>query len=938
MATGWNLFPGTVQAFLKLSLILSFTVYASLKLFDININFKSLMISIKYCRILAFILSVLLGLFSSLYLSAWSKPSVQTQKPLQLVQEGQQLYQGGKFSQAAELWQEAADAYEQVGDKEGVTKSLINKAQALQDLGLAPKACKTLLEAFGVENPDCTSEQVAQLLKILSQQRNSLSLSQAIGLRSLGNVRQRQGILVQSKAILQLSLSIPESSSEASATRLSLGNTEQALGNQIRDRWDYEEITAIIDRKSLEDALGIYQEAFDNYIQAANLKSSPPLAQIQAQLNHFRLLLELQQWWSSQTNRRIASWSRQGESDLIGRAEDFLSALELSLSEDLTTLSSQIESGLTGLPPSHAAGYARINFAHSLMQLQQTDKVKSLLKTALQEARTLKDQRSESYALGYLGQLYAKQGQLAEATNLTQQALMLAQEQDLNGDAREITYLWQSQLGRLRKQQGDNQGAMASYMAAFNTLQSLRNDLNANASDVQFDFLREVKPVYLELADLLLQSDLSEKELNSLILSNPKMSQEKSGAKRSKNPLEFARRVMESLQLAELDNFFQDPCSEETDVIVEIGDIDAQGAVIYPFVLSDRLELIISLPGKPLGQASIAIAETEVNDTLDQLYDYLDNLTVNNSARNILSTSNPDPQELKENLQQILPILSQIYGWLIEPVKAELDNGQIKHLVFVLNGKLQRIPMAALYDGQQYLIEQYGISLIPSLQLINPQKLAQERIKVLAAGVSEQLKVGDTIFPALVNVPKELEEIKEAFPASQKFLNEQFTPATIEIQLQSNFPIVHLATHGQFSSDPEKNFIITGDGNKIGLRELSTLLRAKDNRSLDLLVLSACETATGDERAVLGLAGMAVRSGARSTLATLWPVEDASATQLMGQFYQQLKQGKPKLDALRTAQIKLIDSFRVNPPFKELKALPPHPYYWAPYVLVGNWQ
>jgi CHAT domain-containing protein len=744
--------------------------------------------------------------------------------------------------------------------------------------------------------------------------------------------------LEQSKAVLQLSLSLAGNSPEASGTWLSLGNTERTLGNQIRDRWDYQEITNIIDSQSLKTALGIYQPAFDDYREAATMSASAPLTQIQAQLNHFQLLLELQQWWSNQTNRRIASWSRQEESQLIERAEDFFSSLQLSLSQDLTTLSTQIQSLLPSLPPTHAAIYARLNFAHSLMQLEQTEQVELLLTNALEEARALSDRRSESYALGYLAQLYAPQGQLAEAINLTEQALMLAQEQGLNSDAREITYLWQSQLGSLLKKQGDTQGAIAAYTAAFNTLQSLRNDLNANGSDVQFDFLREVKPVYLELADLLLESELSEKELNSLILSNAQMSQAKSGGKIGKNRLEFARRVMESLQLAELDNFFQDPCSEETDVAVEIDDLDSEAAVIYPFVLSNRLELIISLPGKSLRQAAVPISEPEVNDTLDQLYDYLDNLTANNSARNILSTSNPNPQELKENLEQILPILSQIYGWLIQPFQAELEEEQIKHLVFVLNGRLQRIPVAALYDGQQYLIERYGISLIPSLQLINPQKLAQERIKVLAAGVSEQVTVGDKIFPALVNVPQELEQIEETFPASQKFLNEQFTVTTLQTQLQGNFPIVHLATHGLFSSDPDKNFIITGDGNKIGISELSTLLQARDSENLELLVLSACETATGDERAVLGLAGMAVRSGASSTLATLWPVEDASAAELMGQFYQQLKQGKPKLDALRTAQIKLIDSFKVNPPFEELKSLPPHPYYWAPYVLVGNWQ
>jgi CHAT domain-containing protein len=251
---------------------------------------------------------------------------------------------------------------------------------------------------------------------------------------------------------------------------------------------------------------------------------------------------------------------------------------------------------------------------------------------------------------------------------------------------------------------------------------------------------------------------------------------------------------------------------------------------------------------------------------------------------------------------------------------------------------LQRVPIAALYDGEKYLIEKYSVALVPSLQLISPQKLQRKQLKVLAAGVSEQVKIQGEFFAALVNVPKELEQIKQTFPDSQKLLNQEFTAKTIQKKLKLNFPVVHLATHGLFSSNPQRNFIITGDGQSISIEELSNLLK-ETGTTVELLVLSACETATGDERAVLGLAGMAVRSGARSTLATLWPVGDTSTALFMGQFYQKLKQpGSKQIDAFRTAQLSLLESLKLNPPFPELQNLPPHPYYWAPYVLVGNWQ
>jgi CHAT domain-containing protein/predicted negative regulator of RcsB-dependent stress response len=911
------------------------------------------MIVRRYHRIIVFILLVLFGLGSALSISAWSQASIAeapylsytgkvhnfSTHALKLARDGQKLYDAGKFDEAAKLWEQAAEAYGQMGDREGVSKSLINRSQALQDLGLYPKACQTLLQAFAVNSPSCSQEQIDSFLSNISLPGNSLSQTQAVGLRSLGEVLRRQGLLQQSKKVLQLSLSVLKESPEYSAVLLSLGNTERALGMQTRDRWDYEVVTDIIDRKSQTAALEPFQPALNDYLQAAKLTSVSPISKIQAQLNHFKLLLEIQKWWEEQTNRRIATWLKFDESQLIQRAKDFLSRLEIKLSQDLQDLQTRVESTITTLPPNRAAIYAQINFAQSLMQHRQTDKAEPILNIALEHALRLKDRQAQTYALGYLGRLYHQKGQLNQAIAMTRQALILVEGQNITKDVREISYLWQSQLGSLLREKGDTKEAIAAYTAAFNTLQALRSDLNANNRDVQFDFLQEVKPVYLELTDLLLKSKLSPSELNTIVVSNSSIRQEKVAVNKPKSRLELARRVIESLQLAELDNFFQDPCSQETNVVVQIDDIDPQAAVIYPIILKDRLEVILSLPGKSLQEVAIPSSEKEVNDLLDGIYDNLDNVTVNTSARNILSTSNPDPQELKENLQRTLPIFTKLYSWLIKPFETELNANKIQNLVFVLNGPLQRVPMAALYDGKKYLIEKYGVALVPSLQLVDSKLLKQKQRKVLAAGVSEQIKVRQEIFPALPNVPKELNEIKEAFPSSRELLNQEFTIKTIQDQLKFNFSIVHLATHGLFSSNPEKNFIITGDGKSISISELSTLLFREADKSLELLVLSACETATGDERAVLGLAGVAVRSGARSTLATLWPVGDASTAEVMGKFYQDLKQpGEKKLDALRVAQLSLIEGLKTKPPFEEMRALPPHPYYWASYVLVGNWQ
>jgi CHAT domain-containing protein len=878
-------------------------------------------------RIVIFVLLAVMGATIAIA-PVWANSP---ERALALAREGQQHYNAGQFDRAVQSWQAAADVFEQAGDREGMTKSLVNQAQALQELGLNPQACKTLLRVFAVA-PDCSSQQVDRAIATLS--KSTSSSTQAIGLRSLGEVRRRQGFLAQSETILKLALVATKDTPQEGATLLSLGNVGRALGNQTRDRWDYQEISETIDRQSLQVALAPYERAFESYMQAGSL-TIDSLSPLQAKLNHFRLLLEIQDWWRGEIDRRLASWSRLGEEGLSDRALVFKAELAFKLKEQENRLQSQIESSLATLPLSSAAVDARINYAQSLMQGRQRQRVAPLLETALQQARSLQDKRAETYALGYLGSLYYQERQLARATDFTRQALALAQQQNVNGDARESVYLWQSQLGSILKEGGQTQEAIAAYAGAVKTLQSLRSDINANGRDVQFDFLREVKPVYLELVDLLLRADVSQvEELDSLNFSNTRDRQSET---RSRSRLELAREAIEALQLAELDNFFQDPCSEEADVAVRVDDIDPRAAVIYPIVLKDRLEVILSLPNRPLQAATAAVSEQQVNDTLDRLYDALNNVTANDSARNIFATANPDPIELKENLQQLLPIFEEIYGWLVRPFESELTANKIENLVFVTNGRLQKVPMAALYDGKQYAIEKYGVAIVASLQLLDYQKVDERSQKVLAAGVSEQIQVKDEFFPALASVPQELKQIVATFPASQALLNREFTLSSLQKRLQDNFSIVHLATHGLFSSNPQNNFIITGDGDRISIDRLTTLLR-EDSQAIELLVLSACETATGDERAVLGLAGVAIRSGARSTLASLWAVEDASTAELMGHFYEALERSPKKVSALKSAQLSLLNSLKNRPIFQELKDLPPHPYLWSPFVLVGNWQ
>jgi CHAT domain-containing protein len=288
-------------------------------------------------------------------------------------------------------------------------------------------------------------------------------------------------------------------------------------------------------------------------------------------------------------------------------------------------------------------------------------------------------------------------------------------------------------------------------------------------------------------------------------------------------------------------------------------------------------------------------------------------------------------EELQRNL--VLPYTSEkeikslsqaVYNWLIQPAETALTQSGVETLVFVLDGPLRNIPMAALYDGEQYLAEKYSIALAPGLQLVDPKPLAQRQLKALTAGLTKS----SGNFAPLEFVEQELEQIKSEIP-TEELRDREFTRENLNKKLESfPVPVVHIATHGQFSSQASETFIVAWKDEQIKVKQLGDLLRARDQSqpdSLELLVLSACETAAGDKRATLGLAGAAVRAGARSTLASLWLVDDESTALLMSRFYQELKSGVTKAEALRRAQQSL------------LQGKYQHPRFWAAFVLLGNW-
>ncbi|BAY37774.1 hypothetical protein NIES2111_21150 [Nostoc sp. NIES-2111] len=832
-------------------------------------------------RIGVFFLSVLLSVSLTLILQ-WHQVQASSTPHSQLIEQGRELYQAQRYTEAVNIWQTALKAETNVLSQAMVLNYL---SLAYQELGQWQQANQTINSSLDLIRK---SAQIKPAKLILAQALNtqgSLQLAQGKAQEALntwqqataiytasGNVQGRIGSLInQAQAQQALGLYLqarktlaqveqvleqqPDKQLQTTGLR-SLGNIFRlvgALDDSQRILQRSREIASNISKHELSQTLislgntayaqGNKETALKYYEQAAAI-ATIPITQIQAQINQLNLLIA----------------TGQGQK--------------------AANLATQVQQSLTNLSPNRTTIYASINLAKSLMQVsKQPEPSAKLLATAARQSKSLGDRQAESYALGYLGGMYEQTQQWSNAQQLTQQALQLAQA--IN--APEIAYQWQWQLGRILKAQGAIKPATAAYEVAFTTLKSLRSDLVAINSDIQFSFREAVEPVYREYVALLL---------------NPGVSLEP-----TQQQLKLARQVIESLQLAELDNFFRSACLQGQIVPVEqIQQSDA--ALIYPIILPDRLEVILSLPQQTLRHYATKISQNEVEQTIEQLRQNLEK-----------PYTTPEGKTLS----------AKVYDWLIRPIETQLSQTQVNTLVFVLDGSLRNVPMAALYDGKQYLVEQYSIALTPGLELLGPRPLRQSQLKTLVAGLTEA-RHG---FNSLPNVDDELKAVESEVP-SQVLLNQTFTSSALQKQIDSiPFSIVHLATHGQFSSNVEETFVLAWD-KPVKVNELKELLRSRNQTTsepIELLVLSACETAEGDKRAALGLAGIAIQAGARSTLASLWSLDDESGARLVSQFYKELATKQvTKAEALRQAQLSLLK----DPDYR-------HPIHWASYVLLGNW-
>lgn len=785
----------------------------------------------------------------------------------------------GETSTAMTYWEQTVTLHRQLGNGQQVGRILTEQAQAYSDLGQPRQAISLLCS---LDNPEetCSANSALHIARTYQDLP-----TEAAALGSLGEAYRLMGNYNLAISVLQNGLKIADKT-EDSVYRAAVLNS---LGNAYANRAQvqYRRANSAIQRGDRRGAERLRQIALQNNSQA---------------LNAYQQSLSL----------------AQRQNDLVGQTKAVMNAIPAYYrAESLkaaTQARQQAETLLSNLPASRLKVYAAIDLSHLLEPIPPLNEglsrirclkpdlqpgAEQLLNQAIATARQIDDRRAESFALGELGHLYECRQDHAQALELSRQA-QLAAEQDQQ--SKDSLYLWQWQIGRILRKQGKVEQAITAYEQAIATLETIRSDILTANRDIQFDFRDTVEPVYRELIALKLSQE------------QPIQVSQKSVEPQNSKNLNTVLNTADSLKLAELQNYFGNDC-----IITAVNTPDNAAsttqatAIFNTIILDDKTAVIVSLPD---GRKKFTWIEIDRQSLTEQINEFRRGLERFRVAF--------DPTAAQK-----------IYDWLIRPFAEDLQQAQVKTLVFVQDGILRTVPMAALHDGKQFLIQRYAIAATPSLSLTDPGAVDRDTFRVLAMGLTEATVIDGQAYQALNNVSKEISEVRQQIPGSKQLLNEEFTRDRLQQEIsQTIYSIIHIATHGQFGTDPEETFIVTGNQQKLTLNELDEVIRrfTRNIEPLELLTLTACETAAGDDRAALGLAGVAVQAGAKSALASLWRIDDAATAQIAIDFYSNLRQPTlSKAEALRAAQIALIEGATIG------DRQYTHPAYWSPFILVGNW-
>lgn len=542
------------------------------------------------------------------------------------------------------------------------------------------------------------------------------------------------------------------------------------------------------------------------------------------------------------------------------------------------------------LPDSDAKAVLLFNLAEQEQSLADSQpelagaarvRAAELFAECLAVADATSSDRMASYALGGLAAVHEAAGRPDSALSLSRRALARAGRVG----ADDALPRWHAQVARLLAQAGETEAAIDAYERALAGLQGLQRRLRRSgaARDPQLD--ADFRRVHATLMDLLLRRAENAPDADAQAL------------------LRRVRDHVEGRKADELRDYFRDDCVDTLQARLEpVESLSATALIVYPIPLEERTALLVGRPSGRLVQYAAPVGRARLGEEARALRGRLE----------------------ESGSRRYLPHAQQLYQWLVAPLEAELHASEVETLVFVPDLTLLSIPMGALHDGQRFLVERFALAITPGLELTDPEPMDPAKLRALLAGLREG--VGD--FAALPGVAEEIRGVREILDADL-LLDAEFRQESLREALEETpYALLHLATHAEFAAEGGEAFLLTWDG-RLSLDALAEdvgLFRFRD-APLELLTLSACDTAAGGERAALGLSGIAVKTGARSALGTLWSVDDPATSALMRNFYGALLvPGTSRAGALQGAQRALLADFRYR-----------HPAYWAPFQIIGNW-
>lgn len=899
-------------------------------------------------RVVRFLFLIFLASCISLALSLSASSRVswaQESESISLVQQGIQVYRQGQFLEAIALWQNALGAHSETGTPGNRAIILENLARAYQQTGRFSEALTLWQEALALYSSINATEKFApvrteqaQIYSALGQPREAIVLLcgepvgdtcapgtavelamaqgnlriQAAALGSLGEAY--RAIQAYEQALYyseRQGLAIAQQQADSQLLALLHSSIGMTYSQQARD--GYLRANAAAQRSANSSAQGLYQAAWHSDQKAKrHLKKSLSLFRERGQIpGQEKALLAL-----------FDVLSRSGETPEAKQVFEQAFSLWEALPNNREKVSVAIR--LAKRPqPIVAAGSdngAPISVIDSrssrtlCRDIGTDDRRQKRLREAVDLSIALDNKRLQSFAMGELGHLYECRQAYQTALDYTQKARLIANDAFAAVDG---LHLWQWQAGRIYQALNQLPKAIQAYEQATQTLETVRSQILATSKSLQFDFRDEITPVYRELAALQLAMIPPAQSTDSVSLAGQSFSKVLGN--------------IDSLQLAELQNYLGSDClvtaapqrlDESTHTAGRDSSQPSQSplgesaALVNTIVLPDKTAVVLTLPNGVRYLNWIEENEATLHQTtLELLNDLKD-----------WGERDFDTQPLK-----------QMYDRLLRPFEQVLsENTQIDTLIFIQDGIFRSLPMAALYTGSEYLVERYAIATVPFLSLSNLEPTDTSNLQALFVGVTQAAQVNGETFGALSFVATEAAKVKAQLPSTTLLLDQNLPQSSLKKPLkaalqQSQYSVLHIATHGKFEADADKSFLVLGKESTITLGELDRLIRefSPNTEPLDLIVLSACQTATGDDRAALGLAGVTIRAGATSALATLWSVSDATTATLVSEFYRGLVEDKlPKAKALQQAQKQIIANVGRQR----------SPGLWSPFTLVGNWQ